>query len=566
MSQVLQSRVRVFSSFLLIALASVVLQSCGSSGGGSSSAPADLTLAVQQTKLFHFTWPDASSESGYRLTENPDGSSGYVEVATIAADATSYDLEVFLPERINASYILETCVVCDGSDWSQYLSEVNVSDVSTTLAEGVGYFKGANTDINDRFGYSVALSADGSTMAVGAMWQGTDLSGAVYVFKKSGNAWTQTAYLKASNAENLDEFGNSVALSSDGSVLAVGAHWEDSSATGVNDNVNQDDNSTDKSGAVYLFSNSGSSWVQTDYIKASTPGAGDQFGYSVALSSAGTTLAVGAYNRTGGGAVYLFSNSGSWTEDTIVTASNAETDDYFGYAIALSADGSTLAVGAFQEDDVAQGITAGTYTTVNNGAVDSGAVYLFTSGSGWTQQAYIKATNSAAGDYFGRSVSLSQDGSTLAVGATVQGGTGSVYLFSDNSGWQEDTYFSAANTGSGDQFGISVSLSADGSMLAVGAHGEDSSAKGMNGDDTIDTETTAGAAYLFSDSSGSWVQQAYVKAPNTDAVDYFGWSLTLASDGSMLAVGAFDEDSNAIGINGDQTDNSASTVGAVYLY
>jgi hypothetical protein len=250
----------------------------------------------------------------------------------------------------------------------------------------------------------------------------------------------------------------------------------------------------------------------------------------------------------------------------MVTASNAETGDYFGYAIALSADGTTLAVGAYLEDDAAQGITSVTYTTVNNGAADSGAVYLFTSSS-WTQQAYIKASNTAAGDYFGRSVSLSQDGSVLAVGATVQGGTGgAVYLFSDNGGWQEDTYFKAANTGSGDQFGISVSLSADGSVLAVGAHGEDSSAVGINGDDTINTETTAGAAYLFNNSSGSWVQQAYIKAPNTNLGDYFSWPLALASDGNMLAVGAYKEKSNATGINGDQTDNSASSAGAVYLY
>jgi hypothetical protein len=249
----------------------------------------------------------------------------------------------------------------------------------------------------------------------------------------------------------------------------------------------------------------------------------------------------------------------------MVTASNAETGDYFGYAIALSADGTTLAVGAYLEDDAAQGITSGTYTTVNNGAADSGAVYLFTSSS-WTQQAYIKASNSAAGDYFGRSVSLSQDGSVLAVGSTEQGGTGVVYLFSNSSGWQEDTYFSAANTGSDDKFGISVSLSADGSVLAVGAPGERSSATGINGDDSIDTEIAAGAAYLFNGSGSSWTQQAYIKAPNTDAGEYFSWPLALASDGNMLAVGAYNENSNATGINGDQTDNSAYGAGAVYLY
>lgn len=548
-----QRQIRILATLLFAFVIGALLYGCGGGGGGGgSSAPTDLTLAVQQTKLFHFTWPDASDETSYQLSEDPDSSSGYTVIATLPANTTSYEHTVFLPERVNARYILEKCV---SGTCSQYLSTVNVSG---NLAEGVGYFKGSNTDTNDLFGHSVALSADGSTMAVGAMWEGANSSGAVYVFKKSGNAWTQTAYLKASNAGDQDEFGISVALSSDGSVLAVGADEEDSNGT------SQTDNSTGNSGAVYLFSNSGGTWAQTDYIKASSPVLGDQFGFSVALSATGTTLAVGANQQgVGDGAVYLFSNSSGWAQvGSPITASNAEANDNFGYAIALSADGSTLAVGAYQEDGSATVINGAD----NNSATDSGAVYLFTSGSGWAQDAYIKASNTAAGDHFGRSVALSQDGSILAAGSTVQGGAGAVYLFSNSGGWQEDTYFSASNTGSGDQFGISVSLSADGSVLAVGAHGEDSSATGINGDGADDSASVSGAAYIFSNGSGSWTQRAYIKAPNAETPDRFGMAIALESDGSMLAVGAEDEKSNATGINGDQTDNSAGFAGAVYLY
>jgi ABC-type transporter Mla maintaining outer membrane lipid asymmetry permease subunit MlaE len=126
-------------------------------------------------------------------------------------------------------------------------------------------------------------------------------SGAVYVFTRTGSTWAQQAYVKASNTGAGDYFGTSVALSTDGSALALGAYLEDSSATGVNGN--QADNSASASGAVYVFNHTGSMWAQQAYVKASNTGAGDYFGTSVALSADGSTLAVGAYvegsNTTG---------------------------------------------------------------------------------------------------------------------------------------------------------------------------------------------------------------------------------------------------------------------------
>src|SRR5262249_1519508 len=117
-------------------------------------------------------------------------------------------------------------------------------------------------------------------------------SGAVYVFTRVGTTWSQQAYIKASNTGAGDNFGTSVSLSSDGSTLAVGAYGEASAATGINGN--QADNTAAGSGAVYMFSRSGSTWTQHSYIKASNTGAGDNFGFSVALSGDGTILAVAA--------------------------------------------------------------------------------------------------------------------------------------------------------------------------------------------------------------------------------------------------------------------------------
>jgi hypothetical protein len=295
------------------------------------------------------------------------------------------------------------------------------------------YLKASNTGVGDVFGDSVAL--DGDTLAVGAYYEASSAigvngnqadnsaqySGAVYVFRRSGASWAQEAYLKASNTRAGDVFGDSVAV--DGDTLAVGAYLEDSNATGVNGN--QADNSATNSGAVYVFRRSGSIWTQEAYLKASNTDAGDQFGFSVALS--GDTLAMGtrfeASNATGvngnqvddsaddSGAVYVFRRFGStWAQEAYLKASNTGVSDHFGISVAL--DGDTLAVGAYLEDSDATGVSG---NQADNSATNSGAVYVFRrSDPTWTQEVYLKASNSDSYDQFGSSVALSGD--TLAVG------------------------------------------------------------------------------------------------------------------------------------------------------
>jgi hypothetical protein len=596
-----QPQVRILSTIIIAALFGALLYGCGGGSGGSSTAPAAVTLnwSVQQTKTFHFTWNDVSGETEYRLLENPDGSSGYTPVATITADSTSYDLVVSLPKRINAQYIMQSCnsVGCTDS---------NVVSFTSTLVDGIGYLKASNTDALDWFGLSLALSADGATLAVGAHGEDSSAtgidgdesdntagnSGAVYLFSNASGSWAQTTYLKASNTDDGDVFGNSLALSADGTTLAVGAFYEDSSATGIGGD--ETDNTATNSGAVYLFSDSSGSWSQTAYLKASNTDALDWFGLSLALSADGATLAVGAPEEdssatgiggdetdntaTNSGAVYLFSNSsGSWSQTAYLKASNTDANDWFGYSLALSADGATLAVGAPEEDSSATGIGG---DETDNTATNSGAVYLFSNSSGsWAQSAYLKASNTDALDWFGHSLALSADGTTLAVGADGEdssatgiggdetGNSGAVYLFSNGSGsWAQTAYLKASNTGASDAFGYHLALSADGATLAVEAFGEASSATGIGGDETDNTASESGAVYLFSNTSGSWVQSAYLKASNTDALDWFGDSLALSADGATLAVGAPWEASSATGIGGDEADNTASESGAVYLY
>ena len=415
-------------------------------------------------------------------------------------------------------------------------------------------------------------------------------SGAVYVFtRNSNNQWSQQAYLKGSNTEVNDRFGTSVALSDN--TLAIGARYEDSNATGVNGD--ESNNSASFSGAVYVFTRDvNSQWSQQAYLKASNTGFGDQFGASVALS--GDTLAVGALfedsftTGVGGdesnnlaassGAVYVFTrgSNNQWSQQAYLKASNTGFGDYFGYSISLSDD--TLAVGAYGEDGNSTGVNG---DESNNFLSASGSVYVFIRGNNnqWSQQAYLKASNTGYADLFGYSVSLSGD--SLAVGAysedsnatgingdesnNLAGASGSVYVFNRdvNSEWLQQTYLKASNTQGFGYFGYSVSLSSD--TLAVGAYGEDSYTTGVNSDESISSASVSGAVYVFTRDIGNlWSQQAYIKASNTDSYDYFGSNVAIS--GNTLAVGAVQEDSNATGVNGNQANNEATQSGAVYVY
>ncbi len=471
------------------------------------------------------------------------------------------------------------------------------------------YVKASNSAQYTWFGSSVSLSADGTRLAIGSMRENsastgvggiqTDVSapyaGAVYVFTKTGTTWAQEAYIKASNTASIDYFGTSVSLSADGTQLAVGAFGEDSSSTGVGGD--QANNDAVDSGAVYIFARSTMGWAQEAYVKASNSGAGDFFGYSLALSGDGTHLVVGAYGEDssatgiGGsqsdngaaesGAAYVFSRSGtSWTQEAYVKASNTGAGDDFGISVSISGDGASLASGAYNEASGATGVGG---NQADNSVVNGGAVYVYARTlTTWAQEAYVKASQTDPWDEFGCSVALSADGTRLAVGAFSERssatgvggsdldlgapGSGAAYVFARTAlVWSQEAFVKASNTGASDAFGYSVSLSADGSRLAVGAINEDSAATGIGGAATDNTSTDSGAAYLYSRAGVIWSQEAYLKASNTDPGDNFGYRLALSADGTVLAVFAR-EASNARGINGDQTNNVSTDAGAVYLY
>ncbi len=485
-------------------------------------------------------------------------------------------------------------------DTAQVKASLNTDISLQTMNPGLSqqaYLKALNTGSGDRFGNSVAIS--GNTLVIGAYLEdsnatgvnsgdGADTagnSGAVYVFIWTGVNWEQQAYLKASNTGGGDEFGYAVAISED--TIIVGAPHEDSNGTGVNTG-DQSNNDEASSGAVYVFTRSAGEWAQQAYIKASNSEFNDRFGKSVAID--GDTLVTGAYledsastivggNQTDNsaeqsGAAYVFTRTGGiWSQSAYLKASNSGPTDYFGYAVAISAD--TIVVGAHNEDSNATQVNG---DQDNDLTSFSGAAYVFIRSAGsWSQQAYLKAPNTGFSDRFGFSVAISGD--TVAVGAYLEdsadtgvngtgtsnaaSSSGAAYTFTRAAdSWSQDAYFKASNTSNTDLFGFSVSISGD--LLLVGSRLEDSDAVGINGDGDNSLADGSGAAYSFIREAGEWLPSAYIKASNTGAGDKFG--LAVAVNGNTMLIGASEEDSNATGVNGDENNDLLNLSGAAYIF
>ena len=568
--------------------------------------PAPLLLISTDIKTLNFAWSAISSATRYQLRSDIGIGSGYVDLSTrgIVVSPNSTDirqttaqglvsLHRYIPRVIGPQYGVDTCnaTTCDTS-FRHNTVALNKAQLDSMIGRLAANFP----DIMDEFGGAVSLSSDGNTLAVGAQNEDgssagvnrapnndASAAGAVYVFRRNGGVWSLQAYIKASNTNTQDRFGSSVSLSGDGNTLAVGSTWEESGSSGVN-GLQTNVSAFFQSGAVYLFrfSTTSNTWSQQAYIKASNTGRSDLFSHSVSLSADGNTLAVGAYQEGSSstgvngaqndnlafgqlGAVYLFrfsTASNTWSQQAYIKASNTGDQDQFGWAVSLSGDGNTLAVGARQEYSNSTGVNG---VQTDNSAQLSGAVYLFrfsTTSNSWSQQAYIKASNTRSRDQFGQAVSLSGDGNTLAVGAigedSMANDSGAVYVFQFNitaNAWSQQAYLKASNAGTSDLFGGSVSLSSDGNTLAVGAQYEDGSAVGVEGTGS-DGVNNSGATYVFEFNNGNWVQQAYIKADNPSSNDVFGTSVSLSGDGSTLAVGAMLADA-PIGLR---------ETGVVYLY
>lgn len=309
----------------------------------------------------------------------------------------------------------------------------------------------------------------------------------------------ESTILQASDGEAEDDFGYAVAVSGDWAL--VGARFEDNVAGTVED-----------CGAAYLFHADGTDWTQMQKLTASDAGEEDRFGRSVAIE--GDYAVVGApYNKDATGAAYVFYYNGSvWAQQAKLTASDAVTTDFFGWAVAISGD--WIVVTAPNED--ARGTNAG-------------SMYVFKrSGTTWTQKAKLTASDGAAYDILGGAVSI--DGNYIVVGVTNSDGSGSssgsAYIYYYNgSTWSQQAKVVAFDAAENDWFGWSVSI--DGDWLVVGAPGDD------------DLSFNAGSAYVYARSGATWTNTAKLNASDGGVGDSFGNAV--AMHGDLMIIGASGE-------------------------
>ncbi len=365
----------------------------------------------------------------------------------------------------------------------------------------------------DYFGESVSISDD--TLVVGSDESNGSGAGAAYIFARNqggANNWGLVTKITASDGAAFDYFGISVSIN--GATVVVGAFYDDDKGT--------------NSGSAYIFKRDqggANQWGQVTKITASDGALGDWFGESVSIS--GDTVVVGASgdNGIGGfqtGAAYIFKRdqggANQWGQVTKITASDSAADDYFGDSVSISGD--TVVVGS---DDS------------NRSA--AGAAYIFTRDQGgtnqWGQVTKITASDGAADDYFGQSVSISND--TVVVGSedSNRSAAGAAYIFTRNQGggnqWGQVKKITASDGAAGDYFGWSVSISNN--TVVVGATDNDDN----------------GAAYIFTRDQGgvdNWGQEEKNTASDGAVGDYFGWSVSISDD--TLVVGASDDDDNGI--------------------
>ncbi|TXD35271.1 hypothetical protein FRC96_11370 [Lujinxingia vulgaris] len=519
-------------------------------------------------------------------------------------------------ERVDAN----TCVPCgaelssvEGADASGPDTQCFSDDACFTIlgvdcdAFNGTYFKAAEPNGDDQFGQANAINADATVLVTAAPYDdapgatGFDLLseyGAVHIFTRDDETWSLHSEITASNQGVGDNFGlHALAIDASGDTLIVGAPNEDSGPDNPTENTHPD------AGAVYVFerqtTGSGDAWVESAILKASDLiGGGDRFGSAVDISPDGNTIVVGApledslddpedFNATDSGAAYVFFRDDQadtgWREVGFLKADNASGGDGFGGHVAV--DGTTIAIGAQYEDSTATGVNPTDTTNPEGLEYDAGAVYVFSFEPGvscCTQEAYIKASNTDTRDRFGYRVELAGD--VLAVNAPIEKSnasgidaeqmnngqqSGAVYVFRRTNGtWAQEAYIKSPlnRQGHNPAFGQGLGLNADGSMLAIGAFLDDSSAVGLNGEEQDWDLPASGAVFLFAFEGGQWTYSAFLKAPNSINGIRYGQDPEFSASGEHLAIGAYHESGNSSGIDGDMNSFGTTRAGALFMH
>ena len=397
---------------------------------------------------------------------------------------------------LNSDYkvnLLDYCILSD--NWSLCNTGNWGESYKLLAADG-------NADM--RFGNSVSI--DGDYAVIGAYFDDTNgaISGAAYIFKRDRTTWVQQAKLLASDGAASDYFGISVAISGDYAVIGA----------------NGDDDEGSSSGSAYIFKRDGTTWTQQAKLVASDGASSDYFGNCVSIS--GDYVVIGAYgnddNGSTCGSAYIFKRDDiTWPEQTKLLASDGAYNDRFGSSVSI--DDDYAVIGAYGDNS------------------STGSAYIFKRDDiTWQQQSKLTASDPAANDRFG--ISVSNDGDYVVVGASLDddngSSSGSAYIFNrDGITWQQQAKLTASDGASSDYFGHSVSIGS--SYAIVGTYGDD------------DTGSYSGSAYIFKRDDTAWQEQAKLLASDAAASDYFGRCVSIEGNYAIISSYYNDDDGSNSG-------------------
>lgn len=559
---------RTAAAALLLTLVS--LSGCGGDGdtpavsSGAAPPPIALTASLSTVKRLTLNWssPGLAIAERALILEDPDGDGPLPaeQLADVpAADGTA-TVEILLPIALQASYQVALCTAgqCAHSAPLRLLG---------TLEQAMGRFKADTPQQHVEFGVAVALSQDGQVLAVGAK------AGSVHVFERTGaGQWISRGEVLGSPAGPLQD--RAMALSINGDVLVVGV-----------------------ADAVHIHRRQGDQWLFDVALQGSEAVAGDAFGRSLALSGNGLTLVVGAPGDDGpgdgrpdDGAVYVFTDtSGIWTQTHLLREGNSADSDNFGYAVAISADATVLAIGSPYND--ASGLGVHPLPIDNAAATNSGAVYVYRrSSNAWDLEAFAKPPmNLGAGD-FGAAVALDALGNTLAVSApdadidphgvfdhANHANSGSVHVLARTSGqWApHGSPLRSAIPRRNELFGQALALSADGLTVVAGAWENNYSGVGVASTESPTFISAAGSGYVFRRLASGW-GAATVLEPSDQSTDpdpsiRMGSAVAVSGNGRTVAVGARSHGGPGSGVSSDPAivygdDPALRQSGTVFLY
>jgi len=460
----------------------------------SDNATGNLTLSVESGgDLFKFATvsQDSSVVTITPRTEDSATTLGYDGSATLTFKAS---------DGISIGSVVNTFTLSFGPDW-------------TTTPAQQAKLEPSNGAASDNFGdmESVAISGDGSYAIVGSANTGTN-RGTAYIYVRSGSSWSQQQILNPASPVDQDYYAGSVCIDATGTYAGVGA-WG--------------------SNKFYIYIRSGSTWSLQQEIAGPykvSSGYSDEYGNTCCITPDGTRLCVGAAtNPTGGtnkGAVYVYSRSGtSWSQEAFLQASVATVQ--LGRSIDISNAGDYIFTGSPFEG------------TGSNEYAGSGFIFI-RSGTSWSQQAQLTASDRASNDMMGQSCALNSDGSYAYIGSRGDNSNvGSAYVFTrSGTSWSQQAKLTASDGAGGDRFGWAGDMSRDANYIVVG------------GTSAINN------AYVYERSGTSWTQRQILASSDLASNDGFGRAVSISTDGSYVVVGAHQEDG----------DGSTANRGSAYIF